>query len=182
MLFIYFRFTRTYPTSPSTHPSETSLTSPPTHTPKYSNVFIAFYHKLLISHVLHPFLPPTTSITSSLWYPLTVHKAELNSIATIIYLDHYMRKSNHVLLNTSTFSPVSFLPKHPTLSSVSVKAIHKTAFSIGNLTQASIVNYTPLSTQLPTNPFAHGALQLTFWGPHLQMHMYLQNWISQLNS
>jgi hypothetical protein len=126
LLSMAFRFTKIYPTSPSTRPLETSLTSLPTYTPQYSNDFIASYLKFLTSHLLHPFIPPTASITSSHWYPpLRAHEAELNSIAMITYFDHYIKKSTHVLLNTSTSSPVSYLPRHPTLSLVSVKATHK---------------------------------------------------------
>jgi hypothetical protein len=143
-------------------PSAHYLTSPSTQPPTFSNVSTASSLTLLTSPVLHPLLPPTASITSSRWFLLRAHAADSNSTSTITYLTHFMTKSSPMLPTTSTFSQAYFLLRHPTLSSDYVTATHTTAFSTGNSTQASHVNYVSLYARLPTNRFVHVAPWLIF--------------------
>ena len=126
--------TRTSPTSSYTQPSAHYVTSQPTQPPTFSNVSTASSLTLLKLHVLHPFLPQSTSITSSQWFLLRVHKADSNSTSKTTSLTHFTTKSSPMLPTTSTSSLVYFLLKHPTLSSDYVVATHTTASSTGNST------------------------------------------------
>ena len=87
----------------------------PIQPPKSPNIFTAYSLISLRSHVLHPPLHPTASMTSPHWFLPKAHEAESNSIAAIIFVIHYMMKSLSMLPTTSIFSPASFLLRHPTL-------------------------------------------------------------------
>jgi hypothetical protein len=143
-------FTRTSPTTSCTQPSANYSTSLPTQPPKFSNITTASYLTLLkfpVLHVLHPFLPPTASTTSSCWYLQKAHGADLNSTSTITSPTHFTKKSTPMLPTTSTSFPACFLHKHPTLSSAYVIATHTIASSTGNLALVSNTNYISLHTQ-----------------------------------
>ncbi len=155
-------FTRTSPTTSCTQPSANYSTSLPTQPPKFSNVTTASYLTLLKSPVLHPFLPPTASTTSSCWYLKKVHGADLNSTSTITSPTHFTKKSTPMLLTTSTSFPACFLHKHPTLSLAYVVATHTIASSTGNLTLASNANYISLYTQHLNHQLVHVGTWLIF--------------------
>ncbi len=148
-------FTKTSPTSSCTRPLAHYLTSPSTQPPTFSNPSSASSLILLTSHVLHPLLPQTASITSSHWFLIRAHAVDSNSTSTITYLTHFTMKSSPMLPTTSISSQAYFLLRHPTFSSDYVAATHTTASSTGNLTQAPNVNYVSLYTRLPTNQFVH---------------------------
>ena len=150
-----FEFTRTYPTFSYTQPSVNYLMSLPIQPPTSSNIFTVYSLILLWSRVLHPPLPSTTSINSLCWFLPRAHKAESNSIAVITSLTHYTMRSLPMLPTTSISSSSSFLLRRPTLSSVYAGAPPTTVSSTGSSTYASNINYTSLSTHLPTNQFVH---------------------------
>ncbi len=126
--------TWTSPTCLYTQPLAHYLTSQPTQPPTFSNISTASSFTLLKLPVLHPFLSQTASITSSRRFLLRAHKADSNSISTTTSLTHFKMKSSPMLPTTSTSSLVSFLLRHPTLSSDHAIGTHTTAFSTGNST------------------------------------------------